>query len=322
MDFMEKQVQFGEWVVIDGTHGITFVPREAVGDLGGLAPGGEAATDDRGDWGYLVGNVRDYYPGDPQDVESIAVSEGWGARWSSPGYMDCTEWSVFDSEKEAQEYLSEDDQDDEPDDDDDQDDEPEDDDDQDADEPQGDDLVTTDYRTFHRFGFPGQPPVISLRFGQNWIPAVREYQNKAQYWVSVWLENERGGHDLLSLITGGFAAQESIPLIDVEIPVRFIALCRYWAGDTSCMLRAISSSGDLTLGTNRPYNTDVKRHLTDQEWHLSLWISLSCDVMRAARDAEKSGQRAARSLREFEEFAGETADRLRAAYKLKDSEAV
>jgi len=30
---------------------------------------------------------------------------GWGARLSAPGYLDCTDWSVFDTEREAKEYL-------------------------------------------------------------------------------------------------------------------------------------------------------------------------------------------------------------------------
>ena len=29
----------------------------------------------------------------------------WGARLSAPGYLDCTEWCVFDTEAEAAQYL-------------------------------------------------------------------------------------------------------------------------------------------------------------------------------------------------------------------------
>ena len=36
------------------------------------------------------------------DVEVIV---GYGARLSAPGYMDCTEWSVFDTVSEAEQYL-------------------------------------------------------------------------------------------------------------------------------------------------------------------------------------------------------------------------
>ena len=32
---------------------------------------------------------------------------GYGARLSAPGYMDCTDWTVFDTEQEAIDYLAE-----------------------------------------------------------------------------------------------------------------------------------------------------------------------------------------------------------------------
>ena len=42
-----------------------------------------------------------------QSIDSVQVREGYGARLSAPGYMDCTEWSVFDSPEEASAYLEE-----------------------------------------------------------------------------------------------------------------------------------------------------------------------------------------------------------------------
>ena len=48
--------------------------------------------------------IRDYCEGTPQSWENI---QGYGARLSAPGYMDCTEWCVFDSVEEAEEYLTE-----------------------------------------------------------------------------------------------------------------------------------------------------------------------------------------------------------------------
>lgn len=40
----------------------------------------------------------------PEDVTTVY---GFGARLSAPGYLDCTEWSIFDTEKEAADYLLE-----------------------------------------------------------------------------------------------------------------------------------------------------------------------------------------------------------------------
>jgi len=53
--------------------------------------------------------LLDYLP-DTTDTNEILRWEfksGYGARLSMPGYLDCTEWCVCDSEKEAREYLAE-----------------------------------------------------------------------------------------------------------------------------------------------------------------------------------------------------------------------
>jgi len=39
------------------------------------------------------------------EVERLKIVTGWGARLSAPGYMDCTDWSLYDSEKEAHDEL-------------------------------------------------------------------------------------------------------------------------------------------------------------------------------------------------------------------------
>jgi hypothetical protein len=61
-----------------------------------------------------IEKIRPYVEGKPQSWENI---KGYGARLSAPGYLDCTEWTVFDTEDEAREYLEEmypDDEEDEP----------------------------------------------------------------------------------------------------------------------------------------------------------------------------------------------------------------
>jgi hypothetical protein len=42
-----------------------------------------------------------------EDINSIRRIEGYGARMSAPGYLDCTEWVVFDTEAKAEAYLEE-----------------------------------------------------------------------------------------------------------------------------------------------------------------------------------------------------------------------
>ena len=105
-------------------------------------------------------------------------------------------------------------------------------------------------------------------------------------------------------------------LIEIEIPYEFAELCSGWAGDTDCMLRAINSTGDLTLGTRRPLDDD-DTPMSDQAWHASLWSSLSCDVAYCRRMAEKSGHEDMPALREFEDFADETHEMLCREYGIE-----
>ena len=54
------------------------------------------------------------YPGDLFSKEEVAAEheeaeveelEGFGARLSASGYLDCTDWCVLDTEEEAEQYL-------------------------------------------------------------------------------------------------------------------------------------------------------------------------------------------------------------------------
>jgi len=53
----------------------------------------------------------DYNPafwGEPGGtIKEAGIVEGYGARLSAPGYMDCTEWGVFDTPEAAREHLIE-----------------------------------------------------------------------------------------------------------------------------------------------------------------------------------------------------------------------
>lgn len=52
----------------------------------------------------FIDDCLDYQVG--EDV-TITRTSGYGARLSAPGYLDCTEWCVFNSVKAAEEYLTE-----------------------------------------------------------------------------------------------------------------------------------------------------------------------------------------------------------------------
>ena len=78
--FMEPQVELWDWFIYEDEHG------------------GTTAVD------------HDYL----HDIPPMCIVDvieqrctGYGARLSAPGYMDCTDWVVFDTEQEAIDYLAE-----------------------------------------------------------------------------------------------------------------------------------------------------------------------------------------------------------------------
>jgi hypothetical protein len=95
MSFMQRQIVGPqEWLRIETTHGTFFIPLDLVGPIKNWDGQGENPDE--------FSDVQTYCEGKPQSWEVIT---GFGARLSAPGYLDCTEWSVFETEKEAREYL-------------------------------------------------------------------------------------------------------------------------------------------------------------------------------------------------------------------------
>jgi len=78
MAFMERQVEFGEWFVYE---------------------------DKWGEGHCIEADCVDLVPED--DICEVVYQrlEGFGARLSAPGYLDCTEWTVFGTEAEAHQFL-------------------------------------------------------------------------------------------------------------------------------------------------------------------------------------------------------------------------
>ena len=93
MAFMEQQIRHDEWVEAQLHDGSTeWVSTEALN--GGRRFGIDITT--MRALGYFTGPVA-----------SAHVRFGYGARLSAPGYLDCTDWVVFDTREEAQQYLNE-----------------------------------------------------------------------------------------------------------------------------------------------------------------------------------------------------------------------
>ena len=76
--FMTAQCELGEWVLIEDYDTSTYIP------------------------------LDDFSQDNFQDNErAIEFVEGFRVRLSANSYMDCTEWTVFDTEQEAFDYLVE-----------------------------------------------------------------------------------------------------------------------------------------------------------------------------------------------------------------------
>ena len=87
MGFMQRQITIkSKWFQVETSQGTEFIPSELVGT------------------NPAIEDLTDYCEGIPVSFEAI---EGYGARLSAPGYMDCTEWTVFQTAEEAQSYLEE-----------------------------------------------------------------------------------------------------------------------------------------------------------------------------------------------------------------------
>ena len=100
MSFMQPQITNEQkWIEIDGACGITFVPGDVDIKLVEmiLDPNSDELEDD------IKERAAQYYEG--RRIDTVGIRCGFGARLSAPGYMDCTDWIVCDTEDEAQGEL-------------------------------------------------------------------------------------------------------------------------------------------------------------------------------------------------------------------------
>lgn len=88
---MEQQIWYNRWIEIDGNNGIEYVPFDHVFNQNTktLSPNKE--------------ELQDYYSGNR--IDEISIIDGYGARLSMSGYLDCTDWTVFRTREEAIQYL-------------------------------------------------------------------------------------------------------------------------------------------------------------------------------------------------------------------------
>lgn len=92
MGFMQPQVFHGGYFKIETTIGTEIVPAHVVGQT--------TDTHTKRFYNYVEGRPLDLFA-------TIPYQEGWLARMSAPGYMDCTDWSVHATEEAAYAALAE-----------------------------------------------------------------------------------------------------------------------------------------------------------------------------------------------------------------------
>ncbi len=103
-DFMQRQVTGLEnWLRVETARGTDFV---RIADTSLFVRDSVTRTHpmSNAERFETVTKIQPYTDGEPQEWENI---KGYGARLSAPGYLDCTEWSVFDTREEAEKYLDE-----------------------------------------------------------------------------------------------------------------------------------------------------------------------------------------------------------------------
>lgn len=102
-DFMQKQVtRKMNWIQVESKCGTDWIP----GDIGLFVRNSDCPSQPltEEEFARYKKEIWQYTEGEPESWENIT---GFGARLSAPGYLDCTEWTVFDTEDEAREYLEE-----------------------------------------------------------------------------------------------------------------------------------------------------------------------------------------------------------------------
>lgn len=101
--FMQEQIEEGTWVQIDGHMGTEWIPADLVdlNEVNGLIK--QLETGKQVD--LTNTSLKDY--SENKEAFYLEVIHGFGARLSAPGYMDKTEWTVFETKEQAAEHLKE-----------------------------------------------------------------------------------------------------------------------------------------------------------------------------------------------------------------------
>lgn len=94
-----------DWLMMDGICGVECVPLEITGlDEKTVLEVQEKYSCADGD---MPENIGQFYSGGASGICSVTVVNGFGCRLSAPGYLDCTDWTVFGTPEECKNFLEE-----------------------------------------------------------------------------------------------------------------------------------------------------------------------------------------------------------------------
>lgn len=185
MAHMQLFSTYGEWYVVETRNGTEVIPADVVGALG-LDTNEEKHIDgcEPEEWAKITAALADYCEGGSKRIESVELVEKWGARYSAPGYMDCTDWVLADTKEEAERECKEMYGDDE-----------EEEEDEGEGEPEEGDYTTEDHIHFYQYG----KCVVVVPDGEEWAAVVKAHMDREQFWPNVYFVSDHGNSHLLSL---------------------------------------------------------------------------------------------------------------------------
>ena len=106
MSFMEHEITNKQaWYQVEGNCCTDYIPAELVNTRITFQVGRVVDSSYPRVFASLCAALKDYT--ENSQIDEVTMIEGYGARLSAPGYLDCTEWAVFDTPEEAQAYLDE-----------------------------------------------------------------------------------------------------------------------------------------------------------------------------------------------------------------------
>jgi hypothetical protein len=102
MAHLQKQITVKQaWVEVETDNGTEYLDAATLGLMVRDSQNNTHPLTDK-QREQIISKMSQYVQGTIQEWKTI---RGYGARMSAPGYLDCTDWTVFETAEEAEEFL-------------------------------------------------------------------------------------------------------------------------------------------------------------------------------------------------------------------------